>query len=471
MGIVKEFEAAQSRLGVDPYAAWSVAVQELRSDWDEGKCASIDQLRDYLADVADDQKYEALQDLIAEHLQLAWQTGRGTDLTPYLSAFSGEFVELASPDTLPADLIEDEFLARHVLRYGDTPSIDEYRRRFPSRHDVMQLIERRHLENGRYVKLRELGRGAMGEVFEAYDHHLRRFVAIKQPKPGVADVAELLHRFAEEARITAGLEHSAIVTVHENYDGHAMPFYVMRLAAGVPLTGHIRDFHYPPMDRPRSEQRLLEERILQAFATVCDAMAYAHAHGVLHRDLKPDNVIVGEFGDVALLDWGLARCILPTDGQGSGCATVENTRQHASDIANAVVGTPQYMPPEQADGISDARSDVFGLGAILYEILTCSSPHAWPEAFRPVDWLEQVRSAEFPRPRSVKPGVSCALEAVCVKALARDPQARYVNAADLAQDVRRYLAGQPVAAQAGSARRWPWQRWKSGRGHEERADG
>ncbi|MBI2481137.1 MAG: protein kinase, partial [Planctomycetia bacterium] len=287
MGIVKEFEAAQSRIGVDPYAAWSVAVQQLRSDWQEGTRANIEQLRDYLADVADDQKYEALQDLIAEHLQLAWQAGQGTDLTPYLAAFSREFAELASPETLPADLIEDEFLARHVPPHGDTPLIDEYQRRFPSRRDLMQLIERRHLENGRYVKLRELGRGAMGEVFEAYDHHLRRFVAIKLPKSGVAEVAELLHRFAEEARITAGLEHSAIVTVHENYDGPAMPFYVMRLAAGVPLTQHIRDFHYPPMDRPRSEQRVLENRILQAFATICEAIAYAHAHGVLHRDLKP----------------------------------------------------------------------------------------------------------------------------------------------------------------------------------------
>ena len=461
LGIVKEFEAAQSRLGVDPYAAWSAAVQQLRSDWEQGTCVGVERLRDYLERIADDQRYEAMQDLIAEHLQLAWRAGQGTTLEPYLSAFGQDFSELASSDTVPAELIEDEFLARFVPTHGDTPSIDEYQRRFPSRHDVLRQLQRRHLEGGRYVKLQELGRGAMGEVFEAYDHHLSRFVAIKLPKPGVADVPDLLHRFAEEARITAGLEHSAIVTVHEHYHGQATPFYVMRLAAGVPLTQHIREFHHPPLDRPRSEQQLREHQLLQCFATICEALAYAHAHGVLHRDLKPDNIIVGEFGDMAILDWGLAKR-LPAAG---------DVKQSEVDSIHTVVGTPQYMPPEQADGNSDARSDVFGLGAILYEILTACSPHAWPEGFRPADWLQMVRDAKFPRPRSARPQVPRGLEAVCVKALARDPKERYASAAELAQDVRRHLAGQPVAALTNSASRWPWQRWVSGRQNKDRQHG
>ena len=130
---------------------------------------------------------------------------------------------------------------------------------------------------------------------------------------------------------------------------------------------------------------------------------------------------------------------------------------------NLVVGTPQYMPPEQADGNSDARSDVFGLGAVLYEILTARSPHAWPEGFLPADWLSRVRQAPIVPPRRVKRRASAALEAVCLKALAHNPAERYQSAAELARDIHHYLAGEPVAAQ----RRRGFQSFLLGNGKEQ----
>ncbi len=464
LSIVKEFESAQSRLGVDPYAAWSAAVRQLQSDWQEGNKANVGRLRDYIKEVPEDQRYEALQDLIAEHLQLAWHDGQGTDLHPYLSRFGQDFAQLASPVAVPAELIEDEFLARHILPHGDTPSIDEYQRRFPSRPDVMQLLHRRCFDGGRYVKLREIGRGAMGEVFEAYDRRLGRLVAIKQPKPRFANAADVLGRFAEEARLTAGLQHPAIVTVHEHCQGGATPFYVMRLAFGQPLSENIRDYHQPPAERSRSDQRLVWRQLLQTFATVCQAIVYAHSRGVLHRDLKPDNIIVGEFGETTILDWGMASSIPLAGNCSSGRASVadaatRDAARESRETASLLIGTPQYMPPEQARGISDARSDVFGLGAILYEMLTESPPHAWPEGSRPADWLQVVRDAQFPPPRRLKPRLPRALEAICLKALARDPQARYRSVAEMTQDVLRHQAGEAVAAKAESNQLTCWRRW------------
>ena len=461
--ITDAYLAAQSQLDVDPYAAWLVAVRQFRGDWKEETRPEVGQLRDYLDDVPQEQRSEALQDLIAEHLQFAWQAGQGTSLEPYFSEFGMDFVELASPAVVPAELVEDEFLARYVLPHGDTPTLDEYQRRFPTRPDVMKLLERRCLEEQRYVKLQLCGQGAMGHVFEAFDHHLGRLVAIKQPRDGLVDNADLLRHFAEEARVTAGLEHPSIVSVHEYYGGKGTPFYVMRLASGQALGERIRDYHQPSADRTPDERRLLWNQLLQSFETVCEAIAYAHACGTLHRDLKPGNIIVGEFGETAVLDWGMAKRMPLGGACSSDWAPTGDKEQDTCETTNMVVGTPQYMPPEQAGGISDARSDVFGLGAILYEILTACSPHAWPEGFRPADWLQLVRDAQFPRPRRLKPRLPRDLEAICLKALARNPDARYGNATDLAQDVRRHLAGEQVAARAEMAQTMGWQRCIPGR--------
>jgi serine/threonine-protein kinase len=175
--------------------------------------------------------------------------------------------------------------------------------------------------------------------------------------------------------------------------------------------------------------------LLEAFASTCEAVAHAHAGRVLHLDLKPGNVLLdAEGGHAVVIDWGACRC-----------AGGERT-------AGPLAGTPDYMAPEQADGSGDERSDVFGLGAILHELLTGRPPRSWPGGSRPPHWREIVREVRVSAPRSRGPSYARDLVAICRKALAHDPRDRYPGAADLAQDVRRHLSGLPVSAR----REPPW---------------
>ncbi|MCC6420951.1 MAG: serine/threonine protein kinase [Gemmataceae bacterium] len=445
--------ADEAEREADPYAGWLEAIRRLREEWGAGERPGVPQLRDYLKDILPGHRAGALQDLVAEHLQLTWRAGRGVTLEAYFAEFGGEFPELASPRAVPAELVEDEFLARYLLPHGDTPSPEDYQSRFAARADVFDLLWGRCLAEGRYVKLRLRGRGAMGEVWEAYDRYLGRAVAVKEPNAGPGSSADLLHRFAEEARLSAGLEHPGIVGVHEYHEGSdRTPFYVMKLVDGRSLGEWIREYHQPALERSTGEQRLLWDRLLHAFLAVCDAITYAHTRGVLHRDLKPGNIIVGGGGETVILDWGVgmrlraARPSTPATAPGGvppGCA---------------VVGTPQYMPPEQADGNADERSDVFGLGAVLYEILTGQAPHPWAAGALPRNWQHQVREAQLLPPQRLNGQAPRALEAVCLKALARQPADRYQGAAALARDLRCYLAGLPVEgwAEPLTSRAWRW---------------
>jgi tRNA A-37 threonylcarbamoyl transferase component Bud32 len=434
----------------DRYAAWLAALQQLRGDWASGKRPGARQLLDYLKDVLEEHRVDALPDLIAEHLRLTWQVANGTTLEVYLTELGREFAELDSPAVVAAELVEDEFLARYQLPHGDAPSLREYEKRFPARPDVIELLARRCLDGGRFVKFHKRGLGACGEVWEAHDHgsprsKARSPVAIKEPRGSLTDRAEALQRFAEEASVTAALEHPGIVTLRElqPVDG-GEPIFLMRLVDGKTFAESSRDFHATTAERTPQEQRLMQDQLLQAFVVVCDAMAYAHARGVLHRDLKPGNIVVesqvplshriGEESGVraAILDWGMAARV--------SLASV------IGPPSGVIVGTPDYMPPEQADGRADARSDVFGLGAVLYEVLTGQSPHGWSEGSRPADWMCAVREARFQPPRRLCPQTPRALEAICMKALAREPKHRYQSAAELAKDVRRYLTDDPVSA-------------------------
>lgn len=426
--------ARPARVGerdTERYVGWSAALRRFRDDWDAGKRPGADRLADYLSTVEDDDRPEALQDLIAEHLRRSWESGPGPELEEYGTALRDVCPALGSSSTVPADLVEDEFLARHVPPHGDAPSLSDYESRFPSRPDILVLLRSRCLHGNRYVLHRRIGTGAMGVVWEAFDCRVGRLVAVKTPRPEARRDPEVLSRFCAEARLTAGLDHPGIVGVHDiHLEGEDAPFYVMRLVRGRTFGERIREYHRPAVEPAPGQKRTLWRELVRSFVGVCDAVAHAHACGILHRDLKPGNILVGASGETVILDWGLAG-----NGEGAGGAS------------EVIAGTPDYMPPEQAEGRAEVRSDVFGLGAVLYEVLTARAPHDWGAGRpRPRGWREDVKQARITPPRRINRRAPRALEAVCLKALSREVCARYPSADALARDVREYLAGGRVSA-------------------------
>jgi serine/threonine protein kinase len=267
----------------------------------------------------------------------------------------------------------------------------------------------------RYELRGVLGRGGMSTVFRAFDRELQREVAVKVMSP---DTEGTVARLRTEARVLARLEHPGLVPVHDVgtlADGRL--FYVMRLVRGKRLDEHAR------------QERSLAA-LLRLFERVCEAVAFAHAQGVLHRDLKPANVMVGPFGEVLVLDWGLAKLVgeAPAPAAAAPSPPVPAEAAALAVLADAptrtrrgtVLGTPGFMAPEQARGEVDAldeRADVYALGAMLR-------------------FLIEAREKDAPR----------ALQAIAAKALAPDPPERYASVAALAADVSRFLSADPVLA-------------------------
>ncbi len=300
----------------------------------------------------------------------------------------------------------------------------------------------------RYAMLRLVGAGGIGRVWLARDGSLGREVALKEPRPDRADPG-FWGRFVREAQVTGQLEHPGIVPVYEvgRRPQDNQPFYTMRFVRGRTLKDAVAAYHER---RKRKQAGPLELReLLGAFVQVCQAVAYAHSRGVLHRDLKPQNVALGDYGEVMVLDWGLAKVL--ADGEPDGdCPTAPPPVRPEADQeptrAGATLGTPQYMAPEQAEGrpdLTDARTDVYGLGAVLYHLLTGDAPFTGQQT-REV--LDRVRHDPPRRPRELVGETPPALEAVCLKALAKRPEGRYPSAGALAGEVLRWLADEPVTA-------------------------
>ncbi len=276
-----------------------------------------------------------------------------------------------------------------------------------------------------YVLADVIGRGGMGEVVLAHDERIGRDVAVKRMR-GTAPTADAVSRFLREARIQARLEHPAIVPVHElgrDADGH--PFFTMKRLAGVTLSELLAAQPPPP-----------RQRLLRAFADVCNAVEFAHSHGVVHRDLKPANIMLGDFGEVYVLDWGLAKVVGEAD-IGSVAADIESL--DGATQVGAVLGTPGYMAPEQVRGMSGVGppADVYALGAMLFEILAGEPLHprgtaALMSTLAGVDPLPAKRQPD----RSIPPE----LDQLCASALALD-LAKRPSANELANRVEQYLDG------------------------------
>jgi serine/threonine-protein kinase len=296
-------------------------------------------------------------------------------------------------------------------------------------------------------------RGGLGQVSLARDEALGRLVALKEIQPGRADDPTSRQSFLFEALVTGNLEHPGIVPVYamgRAADGR--PFYAMRFIRGQSLDEAIRRFHAEDTEsRPAGERTLALRGLLRRFVDVCNAVQYAHSHGVVHRDLKPANVMLGDFGETLVIDWGLA---LNRRMKEAGAQTKEDADRDPSSLIPpssfllppSRMGTPAYSSPEQAHGRHDEvgpRSDVYSLGVSLYQLLTGHKPFTAPTL---ETLLDKVSRGEYPPASQVKPGVPRPLEAVCRKAMAVRAEDRYESAQALAEEVERWLADEPLRA-------------------------
>jgi serine/threonine-protein kinase len=297
----------------------------------------------------------------------------------------------------------------------------------------------------RYQQHAILGRGGMGEVRLCRDARIGREVAMKVIAQAGRSLGDARARFLREARLQGQLEHPSVVPVYElGADPDGAAWFTMRRVHGHTLLAILEALAAGDEEAGR---RYTRHRLLSAFSNVCLAVDFAHSRGVLHRDLKPGNVMLGDYGEVYVLDWGLAKMV---GHAGEGASPVERADGDAPapavdsidgrTVQGAILGTPGYMAPEQIGGAVDRRADVYALGAILFELLSLEPLH---EGDTSGQLLGSTRRGAEARPsvRAPEREVPPELEAICVRATALDPAARHASARELHDEIERYLEG------------------------------
>jgi hypothetical protein len=397
----------------------------------------------------------------ADRFERAWKHGPRPRLEDYLAE--------ADPELRPG-LLEELLRVERELRRreGEDPGPEEYSLRFPQHAELIRAVfdpatDRPESEGqqsdatttapvatgaepgdngdpppgtfvryfGDYEIQAELGRGGMGVVYQACQISLNRPVALKMIRATALASEDELRRFQNEAEAVARLDHPHIVPVYEVGEHDSQRYFSMKLIAGRSLHESLPSFAADPRAAARP------------MVTVAEAVHHAHQRGILHRDLKPSNILLDEHGRPHVTDFGLAKRI---------------ESDEVMTLSGAVLGTPAYMAPEQAwgkRGLVTTLSDVYGLGAVLYALLTGAAPFGGATG---LETLDRVRLAPPAPPSRVNPRVPRDLEVICLKCLEKDPERRYPSAQALAEDLSRYLAGEPIAARAtGRLKRgWLW---------------
>lgn len=299
----------------------------------------------------------------------------------------------------------------------------------------------------RLLDLRFHDRGGLGVVYKAHDHELHRDVAVKFLHQKIARNEVDRLRFQQEAEITGRLDHPGVVPVYSMGKSDEQPFYVMRFIRGDTYDDAIKRFHANRDEWSPGEQRVAMRKLLVQLVSVCQTIGYAHTRGIVHRDIKPKNIMLGKHGETLVVDWGLA---IPFERAGKfrvkeEKTLVPQTNQEDSNSGREGEGTPIYMSPEQAAGKEDLgpASDIYSLGIVLYRALTGEY------AFRgdsPIHIRQEVIQGRYEPPRKLDNSIPAPLESICLKAMELEPKRRYQTATEMAEDLENYLAGAPVNA-------------------------
>ena len=373
-------------------------------------------------------------DDLCEQFEAKWLAGEGPRIETYLNQ-----AEPGHRTVLLRELLRLEAGLRHER--GESVAAEEYNTRFPNDTETVAAAVWMHaaddLETRRYVLLEEIGRGGMGAVYRATDLQLGRRVAVKVLLPEHRHVQEAVRRLEEESKICAGLQHPGVPPVHELgrlADGR--PFLAMKLVEGTTLSEKLAQ-------RPDPKHELAHW--LGVFEQICQALAYAHAQGAIHRDLKPANVMVGAFGEVQIMDWGLAKRVNCEEGsvKEESLHTSHFTLHTSQTQSGDLLGTPAYLSPEQARGLTDCvdrRTDVFALGAMLCEILT-GAPAYFGEST--VELIDAAKRAELSDAlqRLKHCGAHKELVKLCSDCLEAQPDRRPRDATHVSDRISAHLQG------------------------------
>ena len=346
---------------------------------------------------------------------------------------------------------------------GNISDISDLGKKQPGSDVLTRDISGTYVDDENYTILESIDEGAMGEILIARDNKLNRTVAYKKIHAHVAKIPSYLGRFYMEAQVTAQLQHPNIVPVYDLMTTNDSVGYAMKLIDGITLKGLIRETQdqYVEFGAP-DEHHTLHAR-LEHFLKVCDAMHYAHRKGVIHRDLKPLNIMIGPYNEVYVMDWGIAKTV-EVDKETFGDKTVlvghEEVDEDDKTKMGQVMGTPAYMSPEQAEGehdILDHRSDLYALGLILFELVTF---HRAINGKNTDEVMMKARRGHIDPPPvyGKQADDQEQLLAIVKKATQYMPEDRYPTVADFADDIRRFMHGEAIKARPES-RKQKFMRW------------